>query len=370
MNRWHLPGFRSRAWWGVAIQYTFFVLSCSWVYAQAPSINQLAGTWIGVHSEWDLDFVCPLPTYLQLATDGSYQLGMVDGSATPQTSTWAIEADSVRLDTIHYAHGLVTVQNDLLLIGTTYPMVFRRFADIAIDSALVYSRLAGRVWQSDSLLVSLYKDGKVSLENTVTKQRTAHFWQLARFGQSVFVVIRGNSYNREGNYKPLWQVASGSPKQIQLIGWDGQAVRKKSFHAIRTLSPAEVCEPSGFQTCDVCFKQMWRAISLSRTHKRYNLTKLFFQRYQPVYQIGQSGLIRIQFVVNCQGERGLFSVNGFGDDYCPKRFDTRITDQLLTLCHDRVALDDQTATQDTPARDTAVSLTFRLKDGRLIDILP
>jgi len=369
MNRWHLPGFRSRAWWGVAIHF-IFLLPSSWLHAQAPSSNQLAGTWIGVHSEWDLDFVCPLPTYLQLNANGSYQLGMVDGSATPQASTWAIEGDSVRLDTIRYAPGLVIVQNDLLRIGTTYPMVFRRFADIAIDSSLVYQKLAGRSWQSDSLLVSLYKDGKVSLENTVTKQRTAHFWQLARFGQSVFLVIRGNPYNRDGNYKPLWQVASVSPKQIQLVGWDGQAICKKSFRLIRVLSPTEVCEPSGFQTCDVCFRQMWRAISLSRTHKRYDLTKLFFQRYQPVYQIGQSGLIHIQFVVNCQGERGLFSVNGFGDDYCPKRFDTRITDQLLTLCRDRFVVDDPSTASDTPASDIAVSLTFRLKDGRLIDMLP
>ncbi|WP_338873278.1 hypothetical protein WBJ53_30130 [Spirosoma sp. SC4-14] len=370
MNRRFLPGFRSQAWWGVAIHYTFFALSCSFLYAQAPRGNQLTGTWIGVHAEWDLDFVCPLPTYLQLNADGSYRLGMVDGSASPHISTWAIEGDSVRLDTIHFAPGLVTRQNDLLRIGTAYPMLFRRFTDIAIDSALVYQKLAGRVWQSDSLLVSLYKDGKVSLENTRTKQRTAHFWQLSRFGQSVFLTIRGNQYNRDGNYKPLWQVASVSPQQAQLIGWDGEAVHKKSFKLMRALSATDVCQPSGFQTCDVCFRQIWREVPMSRTHKRYDLTKLFFQQYQPVFQVGQSGLIRIQFVVNCQGERGLFSVSGYGEDYCPKRFDSRITDQLLALCRDRVFTDDGSPSLDNSSNDIAVSLTFRLKDGRLIDMLP
>ena len=174
------------------------------VRAQTITPEQLVGTWIGVHSEWDTDLFCPLGTYIRLDADSTYHLGMVDGSAARLTSTWAAHGDSVRLDTIHYAPRLVRLQNNLLRIGTFYPMVFRKFNAIPIDSARAYQQLNGRVWQSDSLTISLYANGQASVENPTTHQRTAHFWRLARFGLSVFLVIRGNQHNQDSGYKPLW----------------------------------------------------------------------------------------------------------------------------------------------------------------------
>ncbi|RYF52014.1 MAG: hypothetical protein EOO39_42595, partial [Cytophagaceae bacterium] len=164
------------------------------LHAQSHSHEPLIGTWIGVHTEWGDDFFCPLPTYLRLDADGAYQLGMVDSSAQPLLSTWAVQGDSVRLDTIHYAPRQISIQGDLLRIGTRYPMVFRKFSAISIDSASTYQQLNGRVWQSDNLTISLHTNGQVSLENTATKKKTAHFWQLVRFGSSAFLVIRGNQH--------------------------------------------------------------------------------------------------------------------------------------------------------------------------------
>ncbi|GAB2597921.1 hypothetical protein [Spirosoma areae] len=333
----------------------------------------MTGTWIGVHSEWDTDFFCPLPTYLQLDADSTYHLGMVDGSATKLTSTWAVRDERVRLDTIHYASRLVGVQGDLLRIGTNYPMVFRRFSTITIDSVSAYRQLSGRVWQSDSVTISLYANGQASWENRATTRRTAHFWQLARFGTSVFLVIRGNQYNRDSGYKPLWQLSSLSAKQVQAIGWTGHSVATETFRLVRNLSPGDSCRPNGFQTCDNCFRKMWYKSSLSSLDKRYTLNQLFAKHYQPVNQTGQSGLIRIDFVVNCEGQSDLFEMSGFGDDYCPTVFASAITNQLLTICRLYVATDPSLREPDDPGtrrQDTAVSLTFRLKDGRLVDILP
>jgi hypothetical protein len=365
---------------GVSRRVTFFIIHCAFfiihyslLTAQTPSKEQLVGTWIGVHSEWDLDFTCPLPTYIQLDADSTYYLGMIDGSANKLTSTWGIHGESVRLDTIHFAPRLVSLQNELLRIGVNYPMVFRRFSDIPLDSATVYQQLNGRIWQSDSLIISLFTNGQASLENTRTKQRTAHFWQLARFETSLFLIIRGNSHNRDGGYKPLWQISSLSPKQMQAIGWNGCTAATESFRFVRNLSSSDSCRPSGFQTCNTCFRQIWHDRSITSGQKRYDIVQLFTKQYRPVRQSGESGLIRIQFVVNCEGEQGLVDVTGFDEDYCPKQFDARITSQLLTICREHVATDQSIRQFDNPPdqfRDVAISLTFRLKDGRITDILP
>jgi hypothetical protein len=352
---------------------TLFVFYYSDLHAQSPTREQMIGTWIGVHSEWDSGFVCPLPTYIQLDADSTYRLGMVDGSASPLISTWSVQEDSLRLDTIHYTPRMVSVQNNLLHIGTLYPMVFRRFNSTPIDSASAYQQLKGNVWQSDSLIISLYADGRANLENRTNKQRTAHFWQIVRFNQSLFLVVRGNQYSRNGNYKPLWQISSLSPKQMKAIGWNGCDIATETFRFIKNLAPGDSCKLSGFQPCDNCFRAMWYEKSFTNAQERYNLEQLLNKYYQPIYLPGESGLIRVQFVVNCEGERALFRTAGFGLDYCPRNFNERIINQLLAICRDHLAADPalrQSNRSNTSPLDVAVSLTFRLKDGQLTDILP
>ncbi|GAB2551395.1 hypothetical protein GCM10027085_48230 [Spirosoma aerophilum] len=358
-------------WCLTGLSVLLFILHSSLTKGQTR--EQLTGTWIGVHTKLDADFTSPLPTYMRLSADSTYQLGLVDGSADTRKSTWAIEGDRVRLDTIHFAPRLVNVQDDLLRIGTMFPMVFRRFSDIPMDSASTYKQLSGRVWQSNNLTVSLYANGQVSLENPATRQRTVHFWRLATFGNSVFLVIFGNQQNREGGYKPLWQITDVLPKQMQAIGWNGCAVATETFRLIRNLAPAETCQPTEFQTCSNCFQAALHEVRLSHNARQYELNQLLARHYQPVSQKEQSGLLTIKFVVNCAGQSGLFDVKGFGEDYCPKAFDSQLTSQLLALCRNHIAVTSFLHPGQDPAEqtyDTAVSLTLRLRDGQITDILP
>ncbi|UFH55913.1 hypothetical protein [Spirosoma sp. KNUC1025] len=366
-----------RRGWSSGLCSPFFIIHCALLFiyyssSQAQTRDQFIGTWIGVHTEWDTDLFCPLPTYLQLDTDSTYHVGMVDGSARERTATWSVDSNNVRLDTVHFTPRLVSIQNELLRIGANYPMVFRRFTDVAIDSARVHQQLSGRVWQSDSLTIYFYDNGQVALENPLTKQRTAHFWRLARFSQSVFLIIQGNQHSPQSDYKPLWQISRLSAREMQAIGCSGRAVSTTNFRYVRNITPADTCRPSGFQTCDNCFARMWHYTMVGSEH-RYILYQLFRTHYSPANRPGQSGLIRIQFAVNCQGERGLFELAGFDDDYCPKTFDAQITNQLVSVCRNHVPADIASYITDWPTekpQDSAISLTFRLKDGQLIDILP
>ncbi|GAB4026535.1 hypothetical protein [Spirosoma gilvum] len=348
-------------------------LSITHSQAQAPTREQLVGTWIGVHTEQDIDFVCPLPNYIRLDADSTYHLGMVDGSAKEQVSSWAIHGEAVRLDTVHFAPRLVTLQNDLLRIGKNYPMVFRRFTSIPVDSARAYRQLTGRVWQSDSLIIAFYANGKVSLENRTTNQRTAHFWKLATFDKSLFIVIQGNQYTRFRGYKPLWQLSQVSASQLQAIGWNGRAVTTERFQFVKNLAPGDSCRPSGFQACGNCFRPIWYERLLTRGQKRYDILQFVAKHYQPVQRPGETGLIQIQFVVNCEGEKGTVTLNAFGEDYCPKTFAPQITNQLIAICQNYVTADGSLREPDRPGDwplDVWVSFTFRLKEGHITDLLP
>lgn len=365
--------FRLKKWWRLSVFHsTLFIFHCSLITAQTPTREQLTGTWIGVHTEWDIDTYCPLPTYIRLAADSTYTLGLVDNGAPAIVSTWAANDRVLRLDTIHYQPKLITLRGDQLRIGTFYPMIFRRLTPIPLDSATTYRQLVGRIWQADSLTIYLHTNGRVCVENRATKQRTVHFWQLSQLEGCVFLVIRGNQVDRNGGYKPLWQIASVSPKQMQAIGWNNKSITTETFRLVRPLSPGDSCRAVGFQTCSNCFTRMWHDVGVGHDDQHI-LNQLIRTHYQSISRPGQSGLVRIRFVVNCQGERGLFEVAGFGEDYCPKTFDSQITDQLVRICREHVPADLSTYATDLPYSeplDSAISLTFRLKDGQLTHILP
>ncbi|MEM6379332.1 MAG: hypothetical protein AAF705_14075, partial [Bacteroidota bacterium] len=61
------------------------------------------------------------------------------------------------------------------------------------------------------------------------------------------------------------------------------------------------------------------------------LEKHFYDQYQSDRATKESGLIRIRFLVNCEGKAGRFRLIGMDQDYQEKSFDPSITNQLLQL---------------------------------------
>ena len=346
--------------------------SCS-TYGQLPTRAQLTGIWIGVHTEVGPGVYCPLPAYLRLQPDSTYRLGLVDESAPARVATWAMIGDTLRLATNAYAPGLVTVQADTLRIGTVYPMIFRRFHDIPVDSATARKSLTNRIWQSDSLTVHLHENGRACLENRTTSQRTVHHWRLARFGQSVFLLMQGSEHTTGGSYKRLWQVVTTMTDSFRATGWTGRSVTTESFRLIRSLSPGDSCRATGFQVCNNCFVQWSGAYrtSLLSVSNQYRIQKITRQYYQPLDLPGQSGVVQVRFVVNCAGEPGLFTMQTMDDNYSTCDLDARLTDQIITLCRQQIlrSLTADLTASDEPY-DRAVTLNFRLKDGRLTDVYP
>ena len=99
------------------------------------------------------------------------------------------------------------------------------------------------------------------------------------------------------------------------------------------------------------------------------LEKEVKEKYVPVNLKGESGLIRIRFIVNCKGETDRFRLISMDTDYNPKTFDKSITEQLLEITKNlkgwKTKLDKEQSTIDYYQY-----LIFKLKDGHITQILP
>lgn len=82
----------------------------------------------------------------------------------------------------------------------------------------------------------------------------------------------------------------------------------------------------------------------------------------------ESGMLTIRFIINCNGQIGRFQIIENDLDFTPKKFDPLVVDQLFEIT--------QNLDQWRPNHilgdhfDSTMYLTYRLKNGEIIDLLP
>jgi len=83
----------------------------------------------------------------------------------------------------------------------------------------------------------------------------------------------------------------------------------------------------------------------------------------------ESGLIRIRFIVNCQGETDRFRMIQSDLDYKEKVFDEKITHQLMTITKSLDKWGQKIKEDGTPV-DYWQYLIFKIVDGKIVKIIP
>ena len=101
----------------------------------------------------------------------------------------------------------------------------------------------------------------------------------------------------------------------------------------------------------------------------YEIKKHFYENYKPTYGEKDTGIIRIQFQVNCHGETGNYKIQSYNLNYTTTRLSDKITKQLLLLT--KGLKEWIPATNDMGENiDSHKFFAFKLVDGKLKDILP
>lgn len=125
-----------------------------------------------------------------------------------------------------------------------------------------------------------------------------------------------------------------------------------------------------FELCDEAKAKQYHNFNQGFQYKgeKQALKKVFAEAYQSKKMPGETGLIRIRFLVNCKGETGWFRIMGMNENYEPKTFDKSITKQLLqttkSLSGWKILPDEKSP------EDYYQYLIFKINDGQLIEIMP
>jgi len=98
------------------------------------------------------------------------------------------------------------------------------------------------------------------------------------------------------------------------------------------------------------------------------LEQLFKSQYAADSIAGQSGWIRLRFMVNCKGKAGRFRLLEANSSMVAFQFDSSISEQLMSIT--KSIKEWPILYRDQKAIDYYFYLTFKLKDAQIQEILP
>jgi hypothetical protein len=102
--------------------------------------------------------------------------------------------------------------------------------------------------------------------------------------------------------------------------------------------------------------------------EKSSIINTFKAKYQPIADSNQNGLIRIRFIVNCEGKAGRFRVLQSDYNYQETEFDQDIVTQLenITKGIEKWGI----LYRGEIPEDYYMYLIFKITDGQLTEILP
>jgi len=102
--------------------------------------------------------------------------------------------------------------------------------------------------------------------------------------------------------------------------------------------------------------------------EKITIERIFKSEFNPTIVKKESGLVRIRFMVNCNGESGRFRLLAIDQNYQAKTFDNKLTDQLMHITKNLKGW--KGFTRKGIGRDYYQYLIFKIKDGNIIEIMP
>ena len=357
-----------------------FVIHCSLYIIHSSCGQSITGAWVGLETEVDSGKVCPLPLYLQLRSDSTCTMSLIDEAARAPRTTWSWNGGRLRIDTATYAPAQLRVTDTELTVSGAFPMRFGGVIPGYVKRDEVLKWLIDRAWQCNGTRMYLHgesetTEGRACMENLKTGQQTVHCWALVARDSALFLVIRGNRTDCSRAYQSPRQVMAASATQLVIRQWTDRGWVTQTWQQPMPLRPKTSCKPVGFQTCSACFYRPFNmAVDLAKKGPPggYFAIRQVLEKGLPTGLPGQTGLLQIRCVVNYEGQAGQFETNGYGPDYQRKPFDNGLTKQLLSLCQTHFATGWQ------PGRyrgtgyplDYAATINIRLVDGRITDVFP
>lgn len=144
----------------------------------------------------------------------------------------------------------------------------------------------------------------------------------------------------------------------------------KSYRHVGDITFDPAVDDPDFKVCypDKIFQYFNNGSGPEYLDEKIEMDEYFLEHYESIELFEESGMIRIRFVVNCEGKADRFRMISSDMDYQEKVFDKKISSQLINLT--KSIADWPQKKYNKGDGDYYMYLIFKIKNGQLIEVMP
>jgi len=153
---------------------------------------------------------------------------------------------------------------------------------------------------------------------------------------------------------------------------ENQTVKEEYPRWIEDIAHDPALDNPNFTTCrsdDEVYQYFNLGDNIEIEGERYYIDRTFEKEYDLNIAAKESGLVRVRFLVNCEGESDRFRLLTSDLKYQPYEMHPSITDQLMTITKSLTGW-KQKFDNEGQAVDYYQYLVFRIVDGKILNIQP
>ncbi len=334
--------------------------------------GDLEGLWVGGNIQVDRQRYAAIQTLL------SIKAGQATGMNVLSLDTFqisiSIDSNGLHIDTSTYALDHVKLGAHQLRYRKAYPIDYWRPSPKSPDLSRLEIRAAliGTTWSWDSYIFEFISENEVKIAYRDRNYSGQHCWYLKSIHDLCLLTIQGNFKDCEGLQFPLIQILNYDENEIEVLSSiDGE----RSFGTWVRVDDSHPIELAEFQVCDPHLNlkspgamYYYKGTKLEGGH--YAIWKEIDARQKSLNLHSINGIVRVRFVVNCVGQTGWFESETFNDQYEVIEVPNEVTHQLEELTRTlrpwKVGQHPGTGEKI----DTYYFISYRLRDGKIVDIFP
>ena len=335
---------------------------------EKPSNNNILGTWFGGCYEIDEGYYLPARTIFHFDADNIVLINYE--GVTSDSLLYDFSDDVLTVGENKFSASKI-IKNNVLMYRGNHLIRMRRTDPTRNIPSVQYisNQLADKTWKSKNETISFdIKNGQLNVLDMEKNSFSKYCFSIDSFQKSYFIRKYGNHLNCDGNNQFIEQITSITKNSFKVLRWKGSRFTTTTFKRTSSIDLAE--REIEFQVCNTYLDKRHLGYyykGVSYEGGIYKIDKICSSKYKSPKQ-KENGLVRIRFVVNCQGKTGRFEVLELDENYEEREFATDIPEQLLSICRD---LDGWTPGYlNGEYMDSYKFLTFKIKDSEIVEIFP
>ncbi len=344
---------------------------------EAPMVTlppNIVGAWMGGGFEFDKEVYLPVAQMMQFDSNGTYY-GQWMNNTEMDTFEWRIHNDSLQVDTSAFSLHDFDIKREQFAWGERYTRHYHRMDDypvLVMDTLSAQEILQRSTWVDGKEQLHFRKDHKFQMITDPKEGYASYCYRIDQFDGHLLLVKHGNQQECGVAYQFLEHIVQLDENQLTVIRWQGTDFEQVTYRA-KAFKEEAFAKTKAFQLCNPYTYlyspyQRFSARKVEYPGGLYSINKIFTEKYKPPRNAeGETGLIRIRFVVNCEGKAGMYEMLQLDRNYQIRKFDKRISRQLLQICRELQGWKPPEKVRGE-VMDVYKFLTIKLKNGKIVEV--